>query len=174
MKFAKGRRFPASASASASSASRSDFAISTRHPPRQDDAMPDDSRNLGDEPRHRETEKPPIAGTEILYAARLQQAVTEVTATTDLASALAALQGLAIPLIHILANLGILAETVPIVLVICSLDTSSKALEAPLGVARLHIPPIHTSRPLTNPGFLTPTSLADNHHDHDHHHRLSD
>lgn len=46
MKFSKRRRFPASAS----SASRPGFAVSTRHQPRQDDAMPDDSRNLGDDP----------------------------------------------------------------------------------------------------------------------------
>ena len=45
MKFAKRRRFPAFGS----SAFRPDFAVSTRHQPRQDDAMPDDSRNLGDD-----------------------------------------------------------------------------------------------------------------------------
>lgn len=121
-------------------------------------------------------EKPPIAAeAEILFAARLQQAVTEATATAtpDLASGLAALPGLPNPFLRIVTDLETRAETVPIALVIRSLDTSTKALEAPLGVARLHIPPIHASRPLTNPGILTPTTLSDNHHDHDHRHLLS-
>ncbi|KAI7781209.1 hypothetical protein LA080_015126 [Diaporthe eres] len=171
MKFAKRRRIPAFGS----SAFRPDFAVSTRHHPRQDDAMPDNSRNLGDDPSQpRVREQPPIAEAEILYAARLQHAVTEATATPDLASGPAALPGFPTPLTRIVTDPETLAETGPIALVICSLDTSTKALEAPLGVARLHIPPIHASRPLTSPGILTPTSLSDSHHDHDHLYLLSD
>lgn len=121
-------------------------------------------------------EKPPIAAeAEILFAARLQQAVTEATATAtpDLASGLAAPPGLPNPFLRIVTDLETLAETVAIALVIRSLDTSTEVLEAPLGVARLHIPPIHASRPLTSPGILTPTTLSDSHHDHDHRHLLS-
>lgn len=119
-------------------------------------------------------EQPPIAEAEILYAARLQHAVTEATATPDLASGPAALPGLPTPLTRIVTDPETLAETGSIALVICSLDTSTKALEAPLGVARLHIPAIHAIRPLTSPGILTPTSLSDSHHDHDHLYLLSD
>lgn len=118
-------------------------------------------------------EKPPIAEAEILYASRLQQAVTAATATPDLASAPAALPGPPILFTRIITDPETLAETVAITLVIRSLDTSTKGLEAPLGVARLHIPPIHASRPLTNPGILTPTTSSDNHHEHDHRHLLS-
>ena len=119
-------------------------------------------------------EKPPIAEAEILYAARLQQTVIAPTTTPDLASGPTALPGLPSPLNHIVKGPETLAETVPIALVICSLDKSTEALEAPLGVARLHIPPIHASRPLTNPGILTPTTPSDGHHDHDHRYLLSD
>ena len=100
--------------------------------------------------------------------------MTEATATPDLARAPTAFPGLPSTLSRIVTGPEILAETVPIAPVICSLDTSTEALEAPLGVARLHIPPTHASRPLTNPGLLTPTCPPDSHHDHDHRHLLSD
>lgn len=122
----------------------------------------------------RVTEKPPIAEAEILYAARLQQPVNEVTATPDLATAPTAPLGLPITLSRIVTGLETGAETVPLALVICSLDTSIEALEVPLGVARLHIPPTYASHPLTTPGVLTPTSPSDGHHDHDHRHLSSD
>lgn len=120
------------------------------------------------------TEKPPIAEAEILYAARLQQPVNEATATPDLATAPTAPPGRPTTLSPIVTGLETGAETVPLALVICSLDTNIEALEVPLGVARLHIPPTHASRPLTTSGILTPTSPSDGHHDHGHRHLLSD
>ncbi|ROW08953.1 hypothetical protein VMCG_02841 [Cytospora schulzeri] len=126
------------------------------HPPqhRHNGAMPYDSRPPGDN--------------------RRTVTDTDTIANLTLDDLHAALNELQILLNPILADIEILAETVPAALTIYSCDITNQALEADLGIARLHDQLILITRLLTTPGALPSKTLADNLCDHDLHHLLSD